>query len=49
MEKTIEQERDDLLRGMKIEEKNPDKKEGYIDGVLDMYNAAKRIYCKTTE
>ena len=40
---TLEEKRDELLRKVKIEEKDEARKAGYFDGVLDMYNEAKRI------
>lgn len=43
MEKTLEMERDELLREMKTEEKDAERRSGYVDGVLDMYNGAKRL------
>ena len=40
---TLEEKRDELLRKVKVEEKDDVRKAGYFDGVLDMYNEAKRI------
>ena len=40
---TLEEKRDELLRKIKVEEKDDVRKSGYVDGVLDMYNEAKRI------
>lgn len=40
---TLEEKRDELLRKIKVEEKDDVRKAGYFDGVLDMYNEAKRI------
>lgn len=40
---TLEEKRDELLRKIKIEEKDDARKAGYIDGALDMYNEVKRI------
>ena len=40
---TLEEIRDNLLHNLKISEKLEDKRNGYIDGVLDMYNDAKRL------
>ena len=44
---TLEEKRDDLLRKIKVEEKDEMRKAGYVDGVLDMYNEAKRIEVET--
>lgn len=39
----LEEKRDELLRKIKVEEKDNARKSGYVDGVLDMYNEARRI------
>lgn len=38
---TLEESRDALLKSMRINEKDPDKRSAYVDGVLDFYNAMK--------
>ena len=40
---TLEEKRDELLRKIKTDEKDAERMSGYVDGVLDMYNEAKRI------
>ena len=38
---TLDEARDELLRSLKQEAKNIAYREGYIDGVLDIYNKLK--------
>jgi hypothetical protein len=40
---TLEEKRDELLRKIKTDEKDAERMSGYVDGVLDMYNEAKRV------
>jgi hypothetical protein len=40
--KTLEEKRDRLIRNIRINEKDVEKRSGYVDGILDMYNEAKR-------
>ena len=53
----IEDTRDKLLKNLKIDEKDAERRSGYVDGVLDMYNEVKKevmhelhryLMCETT-
>ena len=40
---TLESKRDELIRTLKISEKDEERRSGYVDGVLDMYLEAKKL------